>query len=888
MHLRSERARNFEREPGGCDIANSADDSLSSVCVHQLIERQCRQTPSATAVACQNGSLTYLELDRRSSRLAARLRSAGVRAEVLTGVLLDRSADLVVAILAVLKAGGAYVPLDPSYPKARLDFMMKDSGAAVLLTEEGLLAAAPSSNAATVLINGPNDSVADPPLNSGAGPENTAYVIYTSGSTGTPKGVQVPHRAVVNFLSSMRRVPGLTSSDRLLAVTTICFDIAGLELYLPLFAGARVIIAPASVLADGMALARMLDEWRITVMQATPATWRLLLDSGWRPAPGFKVLCGGEALTRELANRLLDTGVALWNLYGPTETTIWSAAHRVQRGEGPVPIGNAIENTQLYVLDENLRLATDGSMGELYIGGTGVATGYLNRPDLTKSRFLDDPFRSRGRMYRTGDLARTLPDGSIECLGRTDQQIKIRGFRVEPGEIEAALEAQPGVQEAAVIAREDSPGDQRLVAYVVARPAARDSREIRKALRERLPEHMVPSSYVFLEALPLTPNRKVDRRALPKPDAPAPVSLRCVPPRTDAEKRVAGIWETLLGVSEIGAEANFFDLGGHSLLLAQLQFRLHQQLGVEIPILNLLEHPTIAAIAALLSAAPQLDISRKCVVPLRVSGANPPLFIAPGGNFSAISCAALAAALGPSQPVYAFHARGLDGQEAPLDRVEDLAAEYIRGMLTVQAHGPYYIAGVCFGGPIAFEIARQLEARGEEVKTLALIQSPTPDSLRPTGLRSAAALSKPLFFASRIRQHLKRLRSLHARERASYVREKMALLVSAFKGSNVHRSLRKDLLEQVVERAAYSAITRYRPARVSARIVLIVAEGSLSCGEDDPRLRWARFTAGGATVRRLCAGSTGELMADPAVVEVGRILAGSIESCPAVIAGAGL
>jgi len=592
-----------ERSQFARSLAAEADYPRD-LCVHEWIEKQCALTPDAIAIAFQNQTLTYQGLDRRSNQLARYLESLGVGPEVLVGVLLERSVEMVVAPLAVLKAGGGYIPLDPSYPKDRLAFMLEDSGAKVLITQEALLDSVPISNARIVCLErvpqvDESEPVASP--RSAAHSQNCAYVIYTSGSTGTPKGVQVLHRSLTNFLASMQREPGMDELDRLLAVTTPSFDISGLELYLPLVSGARLVIAPKSALVDGPALARMLDAERITVMQATPATWRLLLESGWQGTPGLKILCGGEALGRELANRLIETDAQVWNLYGPTETTIWSALHRLEFGEGPVPIGRPIANTQLYILDDHLEPVPLGAVGELFIGGDGVAHGYLNRSDLTTSRFLVDPFYPGGRMYRTGDLARLLPCGVVECLGRVDAQVKLRGFRIELGEIETILERQLGVKQAVVVVREDSPGDQRLTAYVVAaerETLAADT--LRDALEEKLPDYMVPVAYVFLDKLPLTPNRKVDRNALPIPTADASRSARYVAPRTDSERQVAEIWQLLLKSANVGVTENFFDLGGHSLLVVRLQARLRQQFGWEPPLLDLFQYPTVASIARLI------------------------------------------------------------------------------------------------------------------------------------------------------------------------------------------------------------------------------------------------------------------------------------------------
>jgi amino acid adenylation domain-containing protein len=443
--------------------------------VHRLFELQAEQTPEAVALVFEGEQLTYRELNARANRLAHSLRDLGVGPEVLVGICLERSADMVVALLAVLKAGGAYVPLDPAYPQERLAFMLTDAGVPLVLTQESLAAGFSGHGAWPVCVDTDAGAIARqsddnlPPL---AGAEHLAYVIYTSGSTGRPKGVQITHGSLVNFLTSMRRRPGLGARDTLLAVTTLSFDIAALEIFLPLSVGARVEVVGREVAQDGARLAKSLAVSGATVMQATPATWRLLLEAGWLCGPGLKILCGGEPLTPELAQQLLARGASVWNLYGPTETTVWSTVHQVDGRDGPVPIGRPIANTRVHVVDARGQPVPPGVAGELLIGGAGLARDYRGRPELTAEKFIPDPFSGRpgARLYRTGDLARWLPGGELECLGRVDHQVKIRGFRIEPGEIETALGRHPAVRQAAVIAREDTPGDRRLVAYVVPDP----------------------------------------------------------------------------------------------------------------------------------------------------------------------------------------------------------------------------------------------------------------------------------------------------------------------------------------------------------------------------------------------------------------------------------
>jgi amino acid adenylation domain-containing protein/thioester reductase-like protein len=458
-----------------------------SAAVHQLFEQQVAQTPDAIAVIFADQQLSYQQLNQKANQLAHHLRGLGVQPETLVGICLERSLEMLVGLLAVLKAGGAYVPLDPSYPADRLEHMLADSGSPVLLTQQDLLPKLPQHQAQIVCIDSDWPTIAqhsDQNLANLASAHHTAYTIYTSGSTGKPKGVQVLHGGVVNFLDSMQQEPGLTATDILLSVTTISFDIAVLELFLPLTVGAQVVIVSRDLASDGMRLSQLIASSGATVMQATPATWRMLLAVGWQGSPQLKVLCGGEAMPRPLANQLLERVAELWNMYGPTETTIWSAVHKVELGDQPVPVGHPIANTQIYLLDQRSRrksdplvLVADGDMGEVYIGGDGLARGYLNRPEMTDERFILDPFSGTpgARLYKTGDLGRRLPDGSLQLIGRADHQVKIRGHRIELGDIEAALSQHPAVRENAVLAREDNSGAMRLVAYVAPQTNLRKS-----------------------------------------------------------------------------------------------------------------------------------------------------------------------------------------------------------------------------------------------------------------------------------------------------------------------------------------------------------------------------------------------------------------------------
>jgi amino acid adenylation domain-containing protein len=577
--------------------------------VHGLIEHQVQRTPTATALECDSKSWCYAELNERADALASELRRLGINGPVpVIAVCFERSLQMVSAALGVLKAGAGYLPMDPAYPADRLDFMLQDSGVAILVTAAESVHRFAGFTGTIVGVDGEGwvqeirpsrrddtESVID--FDYAAEP--LAYLIYTSGSTGLPKGVGIPHRAVVNFLTSMARIPGMANTDRTLAVTTLCFDISVLELFLPLTVGGTTVIAPADVINDGVALSDLLERAAISVMQATPATWRLLLNAGWRGRDGLRILCGGEPLDRDLAERLRASGQSLWNMYGPTETTIWSTCQRVD-GSGPISIGRPIANTQTYILDLQMQPAPVGVAGELYIGGEGVAIGYHRRDALTAERFINNPFVPGARLYRTGDRARYRSDGTIELLGRSDQQVKLRGFRIELGEIEAVLSAHPAVAASAVELRERRSSDRSLVAYVVFRATPISFDALRAHLRQRLPDYMVPALFVPLAQLPMTPNGKLDRRSLPPPDWQAGSPRPQVAPRTPVESALCSLFKDVLGIGQIGVHDNFFDLGGHSLLATQLVSRIRDALDVELPLRVLFDSPTVQGLSGYL------------------------------------------------------------------------------------------------------------------------------------------------------------------------------------------------------------------------------------------------------------------------------------------------
>jgi len=579
-------------------------------CLHQLFEEQVERTPNAVAVEFEDRQLTYGQLNQQANQLAHHLQNLGVKPEVLVGICLKRSLEMVIGLLAILKAGGAYVPLDPDYPPQRLALMLSDSQAPVLLTQQGLLNRLPDYQGHVLCIDRDREVISQENPPSSTRPDNLAYLIYTSGSTGLPKGVQIPHSALVNFLKSMEQQPGLTASDTLLAVTSISFDIAALELYLPLITGARLVLVSRELASDGKQLIEQLTTSGATVMQATPATWRMLLVAGWQGNPQLKILCGGEALATDLAEQLLTKGNALWNLYGPTETTIWSAIYQVEESkvaQTSVPIGHPIANTQIYLLDSFTQPVPVGVPGELHIAGDGLARGYLHRPELTAQKFITSS--SGERLYKTGDLARYLADGTIEYLGRIDHQVKLRGFRIELGEIETVLRQHLAVEQAVVIAREDEPGNKRLVAYLVGQVSQGEiTGELRNFLAEKLPKYMIPSAFVLLEALPLTPNGKIDRPALATPETVQDVlETAFVAPRSSVEEVLAGIWAEVLGIKQVSIYDNFFELGGHSLLATQVVSRTEKTFQLELPLRHLFESPTVVELATVIEETKKVE-----------------------------------------------------------------------------------------------------------------------------------------------------------------------------------------------------------------------------------------------------------------------------------------
>jgi amino acid adenylation domain-containing protein len=577
--------------------------------IHHLIEAQAAKNADAPAVIYNGETLTYKELNEKANQLARYLRRSNPDNLGITALFIDRSLELVIGLLGILKAGGSYLPLDPIYPKERISYILTDAAKQghppLVITQKRMLANLPSHEGKVICIDDDWDEIAQEKkdnLEISVDAEGLAYVIYTSGTTGNPKGVMISHRAVVNFLNSMSKKPGLTSNDVMLSVTTISFDIAALEIFLPLITGARIVLASFEKTISGNLLAEEIEKNQVTVMQATPSVYRLLLDSGWKGSSRLKILCGGEAFPPNLVGRLLPIVKEIWNMYGPTETTIWSTVYQVRNEAANIPVGRPIDNTQIYILDQYLKPTPVGVAGELYIGGDGIAHGYFQNDTLTKERFIPNPFKPEGAgdlIYKTGDLAYYLPDGLIKVQGRTDFQIKLHGHRIEIGEIESILSKHPAVREVVIVLREDNPNDKMLVAYIVAGDETPNVTDLRNFLKEKLPEYMVPSIFMVLANFPKTPNGKIDRKSLPAPEKIRPeLNNEFIKPQSELEQVIAGIWSENLNIDKVGIYDNFFDLGGSSVKMAQIYQQLSKALpDKEFSIVDLFQYPTVHSLS---------------------------------------------------------------------------------------------------------------------------------------------------------------------------------------------------------------------------------------------------------------------------------------------------
>lgn len=717
-------------------VTISSDQNLLS-----LFEKTGGFYSDKIAVTFQDSSLTYAQLNRQVNQLCRYLTDSGIGKGDIVAMAVDRSIPMLVSLLAILKAGAAYLPLDPAYPAERITYMLADSSAKMLLVSAAYQDKFPSeakeTNIDELWIKLDSYDTQNPGIKISG--EDLAYVIYTSGSTGKPKGVKVTHLNLVNFLLSMQKQPGINDADRLLAITTISFDIAGLEMYLPLISGAEVVIAPSDAVRDGRLLISLIDQKDITMLQATPSSWQMLLDAGLQKRQHLKGLSGGEPLPKELADHLLDLIPELWNMYGPTETTIWSTLKRVQPGEKQITVGAPVDNTRIYILDETGVPLPDGVMGEICIGGTGVAAGYLDRTQLTAEKFIDDTFSDLpgSKLYRTGDLGKILPSGELQCLGRIDNQVKIRGHRIELGEIESILSARPGVKQAVVIAHDDLSRNKYLVAYVIPetgndkQTVNLDSKELHDQLAELLPDFMVPEDYITLQNYPLTPNGKIDRKAFPKPDRKHHNgSNGGALPDSPAEKLIARIFEEALGTSDVSLDDDFFELGGHSLLAVKVMVAIEKETGERLPLATFFNNSTVGKLAAQLAGSKSAD-TWDTIVPIKPGGTKHPLFLVHGSGLNLLMFKSISDYFDQDHPLFGVQAIGLARPAKIPETVEAIAAYHVPEILKADPEGPYAIAGYSYGGFIAYEIARQLIKSGKKVRFLGMIDTNAAEKMQP-------------------------------------------------------------------------------------------------------------------------------------------------------------
>jgi amino acid adenylation domain-containing protein len=858
---------------------DTAVDYPKDKALHHIIADRATEFSNKTALTFHDQSVSYKSLNDQANQLAALLIQNNVQVGDTIGLLSDRSPEMLICLLAIMKSGAAYVTLDPEYPNKRIEYMLADSSAKILLTSAAYHGKFVTTASEIVIEDAWKQMASfltDEPVVRVDG-NDVVYIMYTSGSSGLPKGTPIEHHSLVNILTSIQQNPGINASDKLLAVATISFDIAGIDLYLPLIAGAEIILADTETTKDGRALLDLLNSSGATFMQATPSTWRMLLDSGWESKLNIRAISTGEALPKDLANKLFDKCTELWNMYGPTETTIWSSLKQITSKEEAITLGRPVNNTQIYILDQSLKSVPLGISGEVYIAGDGLARGYLNKSELTERAFIANPFSDEkgSRMYRTGDLGKFTEGGEILYLGRIDNQVKIRGHRIELGSIEDCLNMQKGVKEAVVIVREDRPGDQRLVGYVVPNNPTRQSagtddnsgkvsspKEIiaspeqiaawKQGLKDILPSYMVPGQLVALKKLPLTPNGKIDKAELPKPETATNDEKVKIMPRTDVEKRISTIWANALGLESVGLYDDFFELGGHSLIAVQVMYEIEKETGIRLPLATLFNSSTVEEISLLLGMDSKA-ITWDSLVPIKPHGTKPPLYIVHGAGLNVLIFNALAKNMDPDQPVYGLQAKGLNGVDEPLEKIEDMATYYISEILNQNPDGPYSLAGYSFGGIIAFEMAKQLKAMGKQVNTLAMFDTYAYQSDRTDPLfkkiiyRSAYFVKESLFTLSLLAKNPKRTFEY----KSEMVKRRLTQLYWKLKYGKEHKQEGFFGYDNSIDEKNQEAWENYILTPYDGKIELFRAKERTFYMEDFEYLGWRPYALGGVNIHEM-------------------------------------
>ena len=703
---------------------NDTKSAYPNISLAEVLNAQGELTPNSIAIEYDNTKISYRDLHKKVNQFAHYLEAQGVESGDYIAVSFPRSPELIYAILAIIQCGAAYLPLDHQYPINRIQYMMEDSEAKFLLTSKELSLSLPK-NANTILIDDALQSLEKYPstkLTRFVDPENVLYLLYTSGSTGKPKGAKVSNRNVVNLLYSMVIEPGINETDRVPFISTISFDIASFELFFPLFKGATLVIPNHETASDGRLLREMLDDEKISLIVATPTTYQMLLDAGWSKKLPIKIWCCGEPLPTKLAKELINRSDELWTLYGPTEVTIFSSCKHIKTEETIISVGAPIANMQYYIVDQEMNLLPPNTIGEIAIGGDGVGKGYLGRPELTTEKYIPDVFSNKENaiLYRSGDLGKLLPSNEVMCLGRIDHQVKVRGHRIEIGEIEHVLMSIKGIKSAIVLAQTDI-----LIAFIVVDFKFKNEIELirtwRNELASQLPAFMVPHVFHILDKMPTTLNDKVDRQKLLQYKSSSEATEEYTFPRTNEERLVAEIWKESLNKKQIDIFSNFFEMGGHSIMAVNVMIKIEKTTGVRIPLSALFQHSTIEKFAKLLNI--EEKIASDHLVPMKPNGSKTPLFIVHGAGLNVLNFAHLINHFDKDQPIYGFQGKGPNGYENWFESIEAMAAQYIKSIIQVNPNGPYALAGFSFGGIVAFEMARQLKESGKSVSTIVLLDT---------------------------------------------------------------------------------------------------------------------------------------------------------------------
>ncbi|WP_372654672.1 amino acid adenylation domain-containing protein, partial [Halobacteriovorax sp.] len=813
-------------------------DLPRDISVHGLFEKQVLINPDKVCVSDSSSSLTYKQLNEKSNQLAHYLVEKGVREDDLVGVAVKRDINLFVSIFGIWKAGAGYVPLEPDFPKDRLFYMIDHSKVKVLVTNQEYENENIFKGLRKVIVNSNHiDNYNTSNLNLLVKPAQTCYVIYTSGSTGKPKGVQLGQSSVVNFLLSMKETPGIGNDDVLCAITTLSFDISVLELYLPLISGASVVIVDRDTAIFGDQLATVLNERNVSIMQATPASWRLLLDSGWKGGKNFKVLCGGEPFPKDLAHTLLGLCESVWNMYGPTETTVWSTCKKLSLDENSILIGRPINNTTIFLLDDKLKPVPQGVTGNLFIGGKGLALGYLNRKDLTDEKFIQSPFSPNDIIYDTGDLARYDTNGNLECLGRNDGQVKVRGYRIELGEIESVLASFPGVKEQVVIVREDRPGDVRIVAYYISQGDINVT-NLRQHLQKKLPNYMIPSHFIKMDRFPMTLNEKIDRKSLPSvqniSDKKCNENIVSDVTLSKTEEDIHQIWCELLSIPNININHDFFDVGGHSLLSVELFGKIFDKYGLNLPLSVLFDHGSISKLAAHIdheltstevgntSSSNEnslVDTTYKSLVLMRPGTGGKPVFFFHGVGGNVLNYRILFKSIPSDRPIYGLQSTGIDGVSELCKDFDEMITEYSLEIMSLPLNGPLTFIGGSMGGLVAYEVANFLSREGEDIEKLIMLDTFGPNYTKKRSRRKKITCSK-IFEKLRCKLN-------HYFNKASLSFYKL-----------LGRSIPHDLRFYFVELNNFKLMRSHKVSKYEDHLIMIRGRKTNSGRSADPNLGW--------------------------------------------------